>query len=328
MIRSIKYDEVIGETKKRIFNIIGLSAESTDYAQRHTYTTDEYVLSDSVLVKNQTGDYYELDNILREQRATIITTGGKEDTRKIHNPLMGIRLSGNFSDIKDQATLVEDLGDGIKIVEFGEYPTTSVYEIQGLKTYQLDKETVLLETGKTYWVPSLGVQLYLSPLLEPHVKYYWGDDIPEEYVEIKEYVDCFGNKYVGFDNSYYLVEPVRWYVDEKEDYIVSVNTIAGGVPYGSYFSMLNPEEKDTYSVDYFVENMLVQNLIPSEIYELPKEYIPEPITEEQSSVEETKPLPNLDGLNRNQLVVLQHEIAKLLSQKNKQSSYVPKLTLK
>lgn len=313
MIRNIRYDEVIGPNKKRIFGIIGLISKSTSFAQNIGYINDEYVLSGSVLPKDTKSSYYDFDNILREQKATVINRKGQKDYRNIHNPSVGIRLSGKYSDIKDQAKVVEVLGDGIKVVEYGEYPTALTFEIQGQKTHSLDKEKMLIETGKTYWIPNLEIQTYLSPYLESHVRCYLGENKPEEYVEIKEYVDSKGNKYAEHNGTYYLVQPLRWYVDEKEDYVVSINTIAGGLPYGSYFQMLYPELEDTYSVDYFVTNKLVQDLIPSEIYELPEEYIPEPVVEESTP---TVSLPNLDNLNREQLEALQAKIAQMLEQKN------------
>lgn len=313
MIRNIIYDEVIGINKKRIFSIIGLISKSTDFAHDRGYVKDEYVLSGSVVPKDTKSSYYDFDNLLREMKATIINHKGQKDYRNIHNPSVGIRLSGNYSDIKEQAKVVEVLGDGIKVVEYGEYPTDITFEIQGQKTYSLDKEKMLLETGKTYWIPNLEIQTYLNPHLESHVRCYLGENRPEDYIEIKEYVDSNGNKYAEHKGRYYVVQPLRWYVDEKEDYAVCMNTIAGGLPYGSYFQMLYPELEDTYSVDYFVSNKLVQDLIPSEIYELPEEYIPESVVKEPIA---TVSLPNLDNLNREQLEALQAQIAQILAQKN------------
>lgn len=313
MIRNIRYDEVIGTTKKRIFSIIGLFSKSTDFARNLGYINNEYVLSGSVVPKDTQSSYYDFDKILREQRATIVKDNNELDYRGLHNPFLGIRLSGNYSDIENQSKVVEVLENGIKVVEYGEYPTSLIFEIQGQKTYKLDKEKMFKETGKTYWVPNLEVQTFLNPSLEPYVKYYLREKDQKEYIELKEYIDSNGNKYVEHNGSYYIVKPLRWYVDEEEDYIVCIDTIAGGLPYGSYFQMLEPELEDTYSVDYFVSNKLVQDLIPSEIYELPGEYIQEPKQEESIP---TVSLPNLDNLNREQLEALQAQIAQILTQKN------------
>ncbi len=348
MISNIKLSEVKGENKKRIFNILGLNSESTEYSTRHTLSDGEYVLSGGALPMTEEEEYENISSLQYGKRKTlVVSTEGAIKSRNIDNPLVGIRLSGKYSDIKDSTKVVEDLGNGIKVVEYGEYPSFSVTEIQGQKFYEVNKEKTFLETGKTYWVPNLEVQLYRSSLIEPHVGYRarthhafqlfcnsainpYFHDFPdngklEKYIEIKEYVDCEGNKYVEYDGLYYSVQPVRWYVDESEDYIVTTNTIAGGVPYGYHYYGEDEVILDEYSVDYFVKEMLVSDLIPSKVVDLPEKYVVEPVVEEAPVIEEQMQLPNLDNLSREQLIALQNQIAELLSKQNEESAYVPKL---
>ena len=128
-------------------------------------------------------------------------------------------------------------------------------------------------------------------------------------------------KYVEYDGLYYSVQPVRWYVDESEDYIVTTNTIAGGVPYGYHYYGENEVILDEYSVDYFVKEMLVSDLTPSKVVDLPERYVVEPVVEEEPQ------LPKLDNLSREQLIALQKQIAEMLQKQNEESAYVPKLTM-
>ena len=347
MISNIKLSEVKGENKKRIFDILGLQSSTTDYSRRHIYSDKGYVLSDGVQSMTFDEEYeYILDFDREKPKTPFVDREGKISTRNTDNPLVGIRLSGKYSDIKESAKIVEDLGNGIKVVEYGEYPVLSVSEIQGQKYYEVDREKTFLETGKTYWVPNLDVQIYRSPLYEPHVIYRaknfyhlieerpelleYLDDYSsmskyEGYIEIKEYVDCEGNKYVEYKGFYYMVQPVRWYVDETEDYEVTVNTIAGGVPHGNHHYISDQLVLDKYSVDYFVKEMLISDLTPSVVMELPERF--EPVIEEVEERVVLEPLPNLDNLTRQQLVALQKQIAELLSKQNQESAYVPKLTM-
>ena len=344
MISNIKLSEVKGENKKRIFDILGLASESTDYSTRHTLGDGEYILSKDVLAMTEEEEYEDSTNLyLVKAKTPVVSSKGVIKSRNMDNPLVGIRLSGKYSDIKDSAKIVENLGNGIKVVEYGEYPSFSVTDIQGQKFYEVNKERTFLETGKTYWVPNLEVQIYKSPLIEPHVEYRarihsafelfcntainpYFHDFPdnrkiEKYIEIKEYVDCEGNKYVEYDGLYYSVQPVRWYVDESEDYIVTTNTIAGGVPYGYHYYGENEAILDEYSVDYFVKEMLVSDLTPSKVVDLPDRYVVEPVVEEEPQ------LPKLDNLSREQLIALQKQIAEMLQKQNEESAYVPKLTM-
>lgn len=126
---------------------------------------------------------------------------------------VGIRPSIAYSQIKQYSKLVRNIKKGCIEVEFGEYPQyPATEEVQE----KLNEGLLTVEkTGKNYTV-------------------YNNDEQNPGTIELEEVVDKDGNKYINKNNTWYMVSPISWIVDENHNIAISKNIIAGGIPYGEY----------------------------------------------------------------------------------------------
>lgn len=126
---------------------------------------------------------------------------------------VGIRPSVAYSLIKPYSKVVRNIQKDCIEVEFGEYPQyPATEEVQE----KLNKGLLEVEkTSKNYTV-------------------YNNDEQNPGTIELEEVVDKDGNKYVNKNNIWYMVSPISWIVDEKNDIALSKNIISGGIPYGEY----------------------------------------------------------------------------------------------
>ena len=133
----------------------------------------------------------------------------------LKDPYVGIRPATSYNEIAKSARLVKEYENGLKEVEFGEYPQERVEDY--LQEF-LNKELLdgrLEATGKKYTI-------------------YNNNEEDKDVVRLFEVKDEYGNKYVYKDDSWYKVSPVRWIVDEKANLALTKYMIQGGIPYGEY----------------------------------------------------------------------------------------------
>lgn len=147
--------------------------------------------------------------------AAIYTNDGKVSYFNRSNPYIGIRPAADASTILENGTVIRELENGLKEVEYGEYPQEKVSEELQAKLDQdlLDKQ--LEKTGMKYTV-------------------YTNDEEYPDVIKLFEVVDKDGNKYVNRDNAWYKVSPVIWTVNEQSGLALTKYMIQGGIPYGEF----------------------------------------------------------------------------------------------
>ena len=178
----------------------------------------------------------------------------------------GIRPILPFSYILTDCSFVDNKFD-IKEAIFGEYPQY-LADLQTAKTLELNyKVNCLNETGKNYTIN--------------YIKFSDNNKV-NNFRTLKEY-EYDGKKYIRFvgdsnNNSSLLsdgrhicvyspywikVEPISWFVDEKNDIAVSKRLLTSGIPFRSTFNhKTDYENSDIY---IFLNEYMIKDIIPSKI---------------------------------------------------------------
>ena len=143
----------------------------------------------------------------------------------LNNPYVGIRPAVNYNEIALSSKVIKEYENGLKEVEFGEYPQDKVEDYLQEHISQKLLTGKLNETGKNYTI-------------------YNNDEEHPDVIRLKEVQDEFGDKYVYKDDTWYKVSPVRWIVSEKANIALTKYMIQGGIPYGEYVVEIQEWEKD------------------------------------------------------------------------------------
>ena len=223
----------------------------------------------------------------------VLSVGKDEKVFKVseNNPLLGLRPVVDYSEIKD---LCENKGlnkEGVLEVDFGEYPQTIVEGKKKniLKVAYLNGE--LQDTGKKYKVFNKDVSFSWStgPVLN--------NDDNEEFLILNELIDDNGDKYVKRGNDWFKVEPIKWLVDEENNFAITESILTGGLPFGEYeqsqlteeereferkfpsklsISMIRSEDERLNNpsiIEGFLNVILSKDIIPSELRDLEKDNV-------------------------------------------------------
>ena len=157
---------------------------------------------------------------------------------------------------------------GILIVEYGQYPHL-------LEKMKINNPSRLKETGKTYSLPPQKFYQDQSILFNCQEYYY------------------FGRKVIKFDEKYYPVKPVRFYVDRENNMLISTDVL--------FSSPINVDNK-TYNGN-FRTSQLYQYLNSEFIKELnPTEEI-ENLFDEEETLETPNPYNlNLENVDEEDII--------------------------
>ena len=177
-----------------------LDTKTTDFAKRDGKSYDGWCVE-------------EVD--CNGEEAAIYKNDGKVQILDLTNPSVGIRPAINYSQIKSSAKVIRELEEGLKEIEFGEYPQERVEDYLQEQLNQDLLDSRLETTEKKYTI-------------------YNNDEQNPDTIRLIEVMDKDGNKYVNKNDTWYKVSPVRWIVNEKTNLAVTKYMIQGGIPYGEY----------------------------------------------------------------------------------------------
>ena len=198
-------EQVIGDNKLDIFNKILPCAKVTDYAvsQGIDYSLYNNIKFGIYYTKSISDSYY--------------VYGIGPNIIKMLNPLFstyGYRLVLNLKDIPSEVLKnIKKTNDGVKYLYFGEYPQSM--DITNIDNWDLvnskmldEKFTIYPENKKTN-----------MPKLVNYARVFNGD----------KYIS---NVYAENNKIYWFkIEPVKWFVDEKSNLIISDKILFSGIPF-------------------------------------------------------------------------------------------------
>lgn len=184
------------ELDSRILKV--LNAEATDFAQGQNPKYEGWAI-----------ETVDCDGA----EPAMYTNEGKIKNIRYTDTNVGIRPAINYSQIKQESTVVGIYENGCIEVEYGEYPQRKISSIaqQTLTQKLIDGELQI--TNKKYTIYNQEKKKLIS---------------------LQEVIDNKGNKYVLKDGEWYQVSPIRWIVNQQSNLAITKYMIAGGLEYGAY----------------------------------------------------------------------------------------------
>lgn len=292
-LRLPRYSEVFGSNQKRIFKIFGKVTGNSEYSSR--ITGRDYVWA---LEPNTNPLPYMV---------CVDEQGNKAEYNQFY-PFVGIRPCMEYSEMADIANTIYDFGDGLKLVKYGTYPKRECTSEEVSAIMELRKANLVQSTGSFYYRRSSSLEITQTRKGEPMVTFGKDPYFTSGYDLDIELMDIYGNKYAYCNGTWYLVEPILWLVDEKENYAITEEIISGGIPVGKCFDKNTTTKirSELLSIILFVDRV-----IKSEIYDTITTHIRFPELDDNTNqvIQENKILEGLtDRMTPEQLTYLEEMI--------------------
>ena len=253
-------NQVTGPNRLEIFDEICISAHITDFAILLGGYYD-----DMSLPNNRFGYYWTKENV--ENGVYCIDYEDDIYFESVRDAGIGTRPIFNYSEIVDFIFAKSYSEYGLTIVEYGEYPQTTISkdmqsQLEASYKYQ---DTRLKLTGKTYTIDS-GKLPQTSP--STYNEYIYEDG--KKYIRViantcdynEEYELSNGEKYKNGDYVWVEVKPIKWIIDKKNNIAVSWDILFSGVIFN----------RDEYRGDFdnsiikkFMDTHFSKDIIPSKV---------------------------------------------------------------
>ena len=188
----------------------------------------------------------------------------------------GIRPILPFSDIDDISNDLLIEKNGVYEVEYGEYPQYAADQNLQVTLEEAFQNGMIGKTGKTYTTDS--------------VAWFDSDDksfTPQEHIEYeyngKRYVRVMAKEIFDFklsndvvyrgenDVAWIEVSPIKWYVDQEQQILVSETLLVSGVRFQGLHTKYNGDFLNT-EIYNFLNNYFAKDIIPSPIKSVSASY--------------------------------------------------------
>ena len=202
-----------------------------------TWTTDSIVAKQGIYPRNE-GAF----------EAVVVNKEGKM-IRKNLGELEGIRPAVKYSEIEKECKNLVCDEMGVGYVEYGEYPQS-----KALDSKKLDEELEkgeLKETKKTYSIldkTKIDPEEYAASMFSERFVINYR----KPFIELKEYINKDGKKYVKNGDTWYCVEPIKWRINIKHDIAITEKVINNGIHLG-----------EDYNIKKFVKEYLSKDILRS-----------------------------------------------------------------
>ncbi len=250
--------QIFGDNKLDIFNKIEKEARITDFA---------ILLGGYYYPSIRTGYYWIKSKFFIN---TINVDGDVRCYDEIYFRSNGIRPVVSYSKIKDDISNEKINEDGVKEIEYGEYPQNAVNRELQDKLERLYKNNELVKTEKTYTTDSRKYDDYDESFLpQEHIEYEFED---KKYVRVK--VNSFydgnlftlsnGEKYKDDDYVWVEVSKVKWLVDEENDIALSKDILVAGIQYDNaknYVGAFENSNMYKFLNTYFIKDIQTEKYI-------------------------------------------------------------------
>ena len=199
-----------------------------------------------------------------------VRTVGRDGVISVKDRMCGIRPVLSLSSIPENCINYGVNINGIKEIEYGEYPQTIVDDMFSCQLEKAYNKRGLRATGKSYTTDSIGVDDYNTSFrARTHIEYIYKR---KKYIRFVGDSICDGKvlsdgKTIKKGTPYWIeVEPITWLVDEKANIALSKKIICSGVQ----FNAVNDFKDDFNASDIkkFMDVHLIKDIIPRFFYKL------------------------------------------------------------
>ena len=217
--------------------------------------------------ENEPTTFYWSASSYEDKQVSYVSTNGYEYSIYPIKRRYSVRPALSPSEASKIRPSEERVIEGIRIVEYGEYPQTIADEQTSRELERRLESRSLRPTGKNYTLDSAGFDDYGTP--------FKATSYPEYELDGKKYIRVFGHPYdddiklstkeqVKEGKSYWVqVQPIEWLVDES-GWMISKKCLFAGIQFDSEFEYKGDFSKTFikhYLDTYFAKEMGHEEMI-------------------------------------------------------------------
>lgn len=267
--------KIRGSHQLYILKVRGTRAAITDYAiisggyvldSEGDFNFKEYYIYGSLSLENRIGSYWtktgdgDLDTYFIGHSGKYYSCSG--DSRNI-----GVRPILHFSSIYDIYSKTTRNFDNILEMEYGEYPQKAASKELQKTLEELYQQKSLMITSKKYTRDETAYNNYNQEFQKEEQEEYWYNGKKYARVRVnscydgKKIILSNGEKYQNGEYVWIEVEPIIWWIDEKQNIAVAEKILLAGVQF-KYKRDYEGEFEDT-DLKYFLDTYFSKEILVS-----------------------------------------------------------------
>ena len=265
-------EQIFGNSQLEILQKYGTKCAITDFAilLGGDVTSDEFT-SEGNTLNNRTGWWWTKSSLGDDAR--VVSKDGRRDWKYVDLRIGGARPALPYSSISAISSNGVRGSNGIKEIEYGEYPQTIVTETLSQELENLYNNNILKTTGKNYTTDSVKYDEHNEKFnARIHTEYEYNGS---KYIRLVGDYNCDSETLsdgimVKKGQPYWVkVEPITWLIDEKANIALAKKILFAGVQfkntrdYDGDFSMTD--------IKQFMDRYFAKEITAREIYVKPKE---------------------------------------------------------
>ncbi len=271
-------EQIFGNNPLDIISRYGTKCSITDFSiLLGGYVSSNYYTSEGNTRKDRTGWWWTKSSD-GDNDARVVSTDGDSRWNGVTSRYGGARPALPYSSIQSISSNGVRCANGIKEIEYGEYPQTIVDENYSRELERAYNNRSLRTTGKNYTTDSVGHQDTDTPFrARTHTEYEYNG---RKYIRFVGDSNCKGEvlsdgRTIESGKPYWVaVEPITWLVDEKADIALSKKIIFSGVQFDNNNNHIHIIGfKQTFIYDY-MNNIFAKDIIPSSLNINEEDYFP------------------------------------------------------
>ena len=233
----LEQSQIFGDNRLSIFDKYGTKAAITDFSiLLGGYVSSNYYTSEGKNLKNRTGWWWTKSSD-GDNDARVVDYDGDSNHDYVKYREGGARPALPYSSIQSISSITVRGANGIKEIEYGEYPQTIVDEDYSRELERAYNNRNLRTTGKNYTTDSVKYQdAHISFKPRTHTEYeYNGFKFIRFVNDSNRYEDILSDaRMIKNDNIYWIkVEPITWLIDEEKDIAITKKIIVAGVQFNN-----------------------------------------------------------------------------------------------
>lgn len=227
--------QTIGNSQIDILRKYGTMCATTDFAiLLGGYVSSNFYADECLSLKDRTGIWWT-KSIGRNEEAFDFNEDGYDNLDSIYDRTTGARPVLTYSLIRALVTNKAKVVNGIKEIEYGEYPQTAVDENTANELEKMYNMGSLRITGKKYTTDSASWNDYNTSFTERiHTEYKYNINKYIRFVADSNNDDelLSNGRRIQVGKVYWIrVEPIVWLVDEKADIVLAKKILFAGVQF-------------------------------------------------------------------------------------------------
>ena len=257
--------QIFGNNQLDIISRYGTKCAITDFSiLLGGFVSSDYYNSEGNTRKDRTGWWWTKSSDGNTD-ARVVTSDGNRGMCFVNKRSGGVLPALSYSSIQSISFKGVRDADGIKEIEYGEYPQTIVDKIYSRELERAYNNGSLRTTGKNYTTDSVRYQdTDTSFRARTHTEYEYNGS---KYIRFVADSNCAGEvlsdgRTIKSGNAYWVcVEPITWLVDERANIALSKKLIFSGVQFKNRRDYKGDFDKT--DIKQFMDNYFSKDIIPS-----------------------------------------------------------------